>query len=767
MRAVADLTVQTPIAPHRDRQLTFQGYTVLLTNADGSITEGRGLGLFDYDTRILSTYRLLIDDEPPRGDTRANLESDYWVAHLTVERAGRDPVGPHLPQDVIAVEIRRRVGRGMAEQILLRNHSMADADVVLRLEFAADFADIAEKDGTPSHAGTTRTAWEPESPALLFDHRAHRDGVDFRRAVRIRIVASDGPPGFDPPASLRFPIRLAPHGVWTAGLAFDSLVDDVWRLADATGFTGRTDRDRVRDAWRRTRVQLDAADDVMTTAFDQAADDLFALRAWDFDVGPDAWVVNAGVPTYTGLFGRDTLTAGWQAALVGPDILRGTLARIAATQATDDSAWHDREPGKMVHELRRGPLSDLNLIPQRAYYGTQTTAAMFVVALSEYWHWTGDTAALETYRDAALRTFEWAERYGDRDGDGFLEYTRRSSRGLKNHGWKDSDEAIRYPDGRLVENPIATVEEQAYHCIALQRMAEILVALGDDRRAEQFASKARALRRRWHDAFWMPDEGFYAMALGPDKQPVRSIGSNPGHALAAGLVPRELAARCADRLMADDLFSGWGVRTLSRQHPSYNPLAYHLGTVWPVENATFALGFKRYGLDDHLERLVTAMYDAAANFQNCRLPEALGGIGRQESPVPTVYPKSNSPQAWSASAMLLLVQALLGIYPFAPAKVLALARPRLPEWLPAVTVRQIRVGDATVAIRFQRDRNGSTGFEVIEKQGTLRVTEVPPPQDVNPGARGFAESAKAWLLERAPGRLATAMRLALGEDDLG
>src|SRR5919197_5470919 len=263
----------------------------------------------------------------------------------------------------------------------------------------------------------------------------------------------------------------------------------------------------------------------------------------------------------------------------------------------------------------------------------------------------------------------------------------------------------------------------------------------------------------------MADERFYAMALGPDKQPVRSIGSNPGHALAAGLVPKEHARACADRLMADDLFSGWGVRTLSHNHPSYNPLAYHLGTVWPVENATFALGFKRYGLDDHLDRLATAMCDAAAHFRNFRLPEAIGGVGPRESPVPSVYPKSNSPQAWSASAMVQLVQTLLGMYPFAPARVLALVRPRLPEWLPAVTVRNVRVGDAVASIRFERQRDGTTSFDVIEKRGTLFVTEAPPPQDVNSDAQTFAEAAKMWLLEHVPGRLTTALRLALGEEE--
>lgn len=759
----ATLSIHTPIDPHHDRQLTFQGYSVLLTNPDGSITEGAGLGLFDYDTRVLSKYRLLIDGEPPRCDTAANVESDYWIAHLTLDRAGHDAAGRRLPQDVLAIELRRRIGNGMAEQIIVRNHSMEPAEVDLRLELDADFADVSEKDSRPSHRGSTTRTWDEDARTLTIDHHATHNDHRFHRATRIRIAMSDSPVSGKADA-LTFSIRLAPRAAWCATLALESLVDDVWRVPPLTDVADVTDRDRLRDAWRRRRATIDAAHSVLGAAYEQAAEDLFALRAWELDVASDAWVANAGVPTYTGLFGRDSLTSAWQAALVDAELLRGTLARIAGTQATDDSAWHDREPGKMVHEMRRGPLSELNLIPQRAYYGTQTASAMFVVALSEYWHWTGDTEALARYRDAALRTFEWADRFGDRDDDGFLEYERRSARGLKNHGWKDSDEAIRYPDGRLVENPIATVEEQAYHWIALQRMAEILVALGDDRAAAEFAAKARALRIRWHDAFWMPDDRFYAMALGPDKQPVRSIASNPGHALAAGLVPIASARACADRLMADDLFSGWGVRTLSLDHPSYNPLAYHLGTVWPVENATFALGFKRYGLDDHLDRLATAMCESAAHFRNFRLPEAIGGLGRSESPVPSVYPKSNSPQAWSASAIVLLVQTLLGIYPFAPARVLALVRPRLPEWLPAVTIRQLRVSDASVTIRFERQRDGSTGFDVIDKHGTLFVVEVPPPQDVNPDAQTFPETAKMWLVEHAPGRLTTALRLALGED---
>ncbi|HVQ15579.1 MAG TPA: glycogen debranching N-terminal domain-containing protein, partial [Vicinamibacterales bacterium] len=751
------------IDPHHSLQLTFHGYTVLVTDADGSIGGGT-MGLFDYDTRILSRYRLLVDDEAPRCDTSAAVASDYWAAHLTVPRPGRDPHGPRLPQDALAIEVRRRVGRGMVEQLIVRNFSMAAADVTLQLELDADFTDVLAPEGAPSYERTTRRLWDGRTGTLTFDHCAEANGRRLHRATRIRVVHSDSSPA-DRGDAIVFTVSLAAQASWTATMLYESLVDDSWRAPHIDDVARESACDRLRKDWRRQRAQVDSPHPVFASAYENAAEDLFSLRAWELDSAPDAWMPNAGVPTYTGIFGRDSLTTACQGALVGPEMLRGSLAHIADAQAHDDSAWHDREPGKMVHEMRRGPLSELEIIPQRAYYGTQTTSAMFVVALSEYWHWTGDTAALQHYRDSALRALEWARRYGDRDGDGFLEYERRSPRGLKNHGWKDSDEAIRYPDGRLVENPIATIEEQAFYWLALQRMAEILVALGEDSRAEEFAARAQQLRERWHCAFWMPDEHFYAIALDADKQPVRSIASNPGHALGAGLVPIAHARACADRLMAADMFSGWGIRTLSCDHPSYNPLAYHLGTVWPVENATFALGFKRYGLDEHLDQLAAGLFEAVAHFRNSRLPEALGGHGRQETPIPTAYPRSNSPQAWSASAMVQLVQTLLGIYPFAPAHVVALVRPYLPEWLPAVTVRNVRVGNATASIRFERGRDGATAFDVFDKRGPLFVVEMPPPQDTEASSRSWDEGVRSWLLERAPGRFASALRLALGIAD--
>jgi glycogen debranching enzyme len=407
-------------------------------------------------------------------------------------------------------------------------------------------------------------------------------------------------------------------------------------------------------------------------------------------------------------------------------------------------------------------LAELGVIPHRAYYGEQTAPSLFLLVLSEYWHWTGDLETVRRYRPILERIFEWAERDGDADGDGLLEYHKRSSKGLKNQGWKDSDEAIRYPDGTIVPDPIATLEEQAFHFLALQRMAELLLALDDEAGADRYLVRARDLAALVNHVFWLESENFYAIGLDPDKNPIATISSNPGHALATGLVPEDRARAVADRLLDQELFSGWGVRTLSRTHPSFNPLAYHLGTVWPVENATFALGMKRYGLDEHVERLVTAQLEAAAQFESTRLPEALGGHSRSTQALLSVYPGANSPQAWSSGAVVLMVQTMLGVLAFAPAELLALVRPRLPKWIDWIELRRLRVGNAVVSLRFERGQDGHAAVDVLEKTGKLRVLTVPPPRDLTPERENWLDHLKTWGLEHLPGRTARLLRIAVG-----
>ena len=765
--------------------VAHRGWTVLCCSADGAINPGatedgaqRGAegaaapGLWDVDTRILARHELRIGGERPVGRGVVSATGERWDATLRVPRGVHDPAGPRLPEDAVEVQVSRVVGRGMTEHILVVNRSMAPLETKLQLDLDADFVDVMELGGRWQHEGSTIATWDEAERSLEFAHRASHDGRELRRGLRV-VWRGEGPgPRCDAPAAgarrrVSVDLELAPAGRWAVTLRYGSFVAGEWRMPDDDETRRRR---RAPETAARPRFSVTAAGDLFGPALAQAAADLDALRNGDLEReiadpgGRPAWIVNAGVPRFTGFFGRDSLTAGYQAALLGPELMRGAVAFAARHQGRRDSAWNEEQPGRMVHEMRRGPLSALGIRPHAAYYGSHTTGAMFLVALSELWHWTGDTTDLERFAPAARAVIAWAERDGDPDGDGFLEYERRSPDGLKNQGWKDSDEAIRHVDGSLVPNPIATVEEQAFHYVALTRMAEIEVVLGDDAAAAACLERAATLKTRFRAAFELAGEGFLALGLGPDKQPIATIASNAGHALAAGILDGPLARRVAARLLAPDLFTAWGVRSLSADHPSFNPFAYHLGAIWPVENASFALGCKRYGLDDEAERLTDALFRAAGHHHRLRLPEAIAGIGADETPVPVPYPRANRPQAWSASALVQAAQVMLGLYPFAGAGLLAVVRPRLPAWLPRLGLEGLRVGEATVAIDFERQADGSTAWQLRRADGPISVVGAPPPQDVDRGNAPVAERVASLIVDVAPGRTARAIRIALGRD---
>ena len=746
--------------------ILFSGYTVLCAEPDGSVLDPRN-GLLYRDTRVLSTYRLAIDGRPPELVRGVIVESDSWEGVLRLPRPGGRAEGPILPQDALEVRIWRRVGPGLVETIEVRNRSAVACTTTLRVDLDADFADVAEIRRDREQRGDVARTVRPDEPLLELRYEAEHDGRRTERGLRIRVVDASTPPSIDD-RGVSFEPSLEAGARWTATMEIAVLDGGAW-LAPSAEIVGGDRRARQRSDWRRRRPTIDCAER-LKLPFERAADDLFDLRNWELEEhffgrsDGSRWIVNAGIPTFTGLFGRDAITSGWQSALLGPRAALGALEAVASLQATADDPWRDAEPGKLIHEVRSGPLADLGLTPRDAYYGTQTTVSMFVLALSELWHWTGDDAIVRRYRDIAIHALEWARDHADLDGDGFIEYERRSPRGLRNQGWKDSDEAIRHADGAIVDGPIATVEEQAFHFIALNRMAELLVALDEDELADEYLRRAGTLRRRWHEAYWMPEAGFYALALDGSKRQVGSITSNPGHALGTGIVPREHGRTVADRLLAPDLFSGWGVRSLSSDHPSYNPFAYHLGAVWPVEQATFALGFKRYGLDDHLDQLAEGMFAAAFDCPEQRLPEALSGHARGDVAQPIPYPDADSPQAWSASALIQLVQIMLGLYPFAPLRVLAVVRPRLPIWLPRLILRDLRVGHATVDLAFERRHDGSAGWRVLRQRGRVITLPAGPPDAATGG--GLSERLEIEALRRAPGRLARAARMALGIEEV-
>jgi glycogen debranching enzyme len=414
-----------------------------------------------------------------------------------------------------------------------------------------------------------------------------------------------------------------------------------------------------------------------------------------------------------------------------------------------DDPWRDEQPGKMLHEAHTGPLSHLRFNPRDRYYGALTTSAFYPVIVSELWHWTGNKELVAPLIEPALRALKWLDECANLLGDGFHYYRSRSVQGNRNQGWKDSGDAVVYEDGSQAEPPIATCEEQGFAYAAKLQFAEVLWWFDRKDEAKLLYHQSQEFKKRFNEAFWMPDRNFVAFGLDSRRRQITSIVSNPGHCIATGILASELVKKTADRLFEPDMFSGWGIRTLSSEHPAYNPYSYHRGSIWPVEHGAFAIGLMRYGLYDHLHRMTRALFEAAQLFEYYRLPEVFAGHQRDgDHPFPAIYPKANSPQAWSSSALFLMLQSILGIYPFAPLHTLFLD-PHLPDWLPELTITNLRVGDAAVDLRFFRKTGGHSDYEVLDKRGHLHVVRQPSPWSQT---AGMGERLKDMIESFLPGK---------------
>jgi glycogen debranching enzyme len=763
------------LRPRDDTLYVSQGRTVLATDRDGFVNDGAERGLFVYETRLLSRYRYLIDGQPPQPNTRSNVAQHSWMGYYIALPPGIDAglkdqgsgQVPPASEQTLELRLSRYVGAGMHEDVDLTNFTQQPTAFRLELEVDADFAGQAETRGERQQRGALMSAWREAGEGAWeltfdyhaeyhYDHQGNQGTAAIHRAVTLRFEHASSAPSYQD-GRITFQIALEPHGIWHTCIDIIPCIDGtvLQPLYSCRSFSGtHTERDRRRAIFLHEATSFsvptsDTLAPVVVGALEQATRDLAALRLDDLDHGERAWVMAAGLPIYTTLFGRDTLTASWQASLASPDMMRGTLPELARWQGTEINDWRDEQPGRMLHEAHTGPLEMLNYNPRRYYYGSITTSAFYPLVVSELWHWTGDRDLVGQVLGPALKGLEWLDRYADLDGDGFYEYQSRSEQGVKHQAWKDSGDAIVDEEGRQVEPPIATCEEQAFAYIAKLHLAEVLWWFGDADTARRLYHEAGELKRRFNDSFWMDDAGFFALGLDPQKRQIRSIASNPGHCIATGIVDEALVRRTADRLFVHDLFSGWGVRTLAASHPAYNPYSYHRGSIWPVEQATFALGFLRYGLHHYVERLCRAQFEAVALFDYYRLPELFSGHPRDaDHPFPALYPQANWPQAWSASAVFCFVQALLGLYPYAPLKLL-LVDPHLPDWLPEITLRNLRVGQATATIRFYRRADGAGDYEVLDAHGTLHVVRQPSPWSLT---ASMGERLRDALISMLPGR---------------
>jgi glycogen debranching enzyme len=463
------------------------------------------------------------------------------------------------------------------------------------------------------------------------------------------------------------------------------------------------------------------------------------------------------------IFGRDSLIVSHQNMLVHAPFALGALKKLAQYQATERDTWRDAEPGKMPHELRFGELAHFHQVPHTPYYGTADATIMYLIVLHETWKWLGDPALLREYRDVAVRCLEWIDRYGDLDDDGFQEYQTRSASGYENMGWKDASDAVVYPDGSQVPQPKALCELQGYVYDAKRRLAEVFDVLGEPDRAATLRGEAAELQRRFDAAYWCDDLGFYAFGLDPQKRPIKTVALNQGHLLWSGIVPPARAAQVVRRFFEDDMWSGWGIRTLSAANPAYNPFSYQLGSVWPHDNGIIAQGFKRYGYAEEANRVARDIFEAASYFEGYRLPELYAGLPRRPGTFPVQYVGANIPQAWAAGSIFHLIQTTLGLRADAPRGRLYVA-PTLPRWLPELQLSGLRVGRARLALRFWRDGETSR-WEVTEQSGDLTVAEAPwtplldtPPATLlsaDPASKpGAAESAHGSTPTTAPSNTA-------------
>ena len=718
-----------------DERHAWYGPALIVTDPRGECGGGNQpdlTGFFFRETRYLSRLRLEVNGEAPWlcsvGRVRQN-ELSFTYAHPELAggsgggsgTAGEDvPHDGHgLPRRALDLVARYRVEfRSLAVTLTIANRWADRCTLELAWYLDADYADLMEADAgrrqqeaSVEHlTESNRLRFRYMHPTLQFETFAEAVGADWhgeRNRLVTSLVMQRG-------EMKTVSLRVTAHGD-----------EDIPEEGDLAA------RDAVIAGWRARVARVRSHGELpFGTMVDHAMDDLVSLALLEGE--SDGWLAPAaGMPLYPALFGRDSLTATWQASVLDRgDLLQATLARLAPLQGTATVPERDEEPGRIIHSVRRGPLARLGLNSFARYYADFASPFMFVISLAQLYAWTGDERLVRRHWDAARRILDWARGYGDRDGDGYLEYETRAKDGPKNQGWKDSGNGVLYEDGRQVPAPIATCELQGYWFAAQQLTAVLAAALGDMTEARAHWASAMELKERFNRDWWMAEERCFALARDPDKRLVRSITSNVGHCLASGIIADEHIRPVTGRLFAPDMFSGWGIRTLSSAHPSYNPISYHLGSVWAVENGTIAFGLRRYGLDARMLDLLEAIVDLAMLYDDYRVPECVGGYARGELLQPGAYPRANAPQAWNQSVMPLLLQTMLGLQPVAPLHLLAVD-PILPSWLPEVTIEGLRLGDTTATLRFHRGKGGHVEVELVRKRGPLHLVRQPPPESLS------------------------------------
>ncbi|WP_206881718.1 amylo-alpha-1,6-glucosidase [Alicyclobacillus mali (ex Roth et al. 2021)] len=712
-----------------------------------------GHGLYTRDSRVLSTLVW-------------RIEPDVWVALDATAESGsesvyrytnRPPRAEHEPpRESLLVERRQRVdGHCFQESGIVRNFGDRAVRLAVIYEVAADFADMFEVRGfqveAPARTIRTRASgnvccfsysssdgrtWETR--VELAAHPSHQGEMTPARwmesagvgKAELRMVVEAGGVA-EWALTVRPEVRGGEEGPGTGetgiGLSVSENVSSHLRggADEGTGAeTAYLSTERLSaHGWLQQPPSV-SGNESFRRWYEQGMRDIRMLQS-DFGFGP---FLVAGVPWYAVPFGRDSLIAARQILCAAPEVARGTLATLAHFQGTCVDPERDEQPGKILHELRDGELARNGKVPFRPYYGSIDATPLFLILLADYWRFTGDTPFLKRMLSHAERALAWMVHFGDRDGDGFIEYWREAEGGIANQGWKDSGDSMVHADGSLAQGPIALAEVQAYAHTAYVAWRDIYRELGEIDEAERLAKLADGLRSRFLQHFWLEDRDEIAMALDGNKRPLSVASSNMGQVLWSDILPSELAARVAKRLLQPDLFSGFGIRTLSAKERRYNPMSYHNGSVWPHDTSIVFAGLVGHGAWDEAEQIFDGLMRAQAQFPNHRLPELFCGFSREESPRPVPYPVSCSPQAWAAAVPAIVLENLLGLCPDAPREALAMM-PRLPASMQELKVHGLRIGRGKLSVEIAR-RDGRLWMDVVENTTGLRVVAMDGAKEV-------------------------------------
>ncbi|PZR97532.1 MAG: amylo-alpha-1,6-glucosidase [Candidatus Nephthysia bennettiae] len=685
----------------RDALTTKSASIFVLAAEDGDVDTdlNAGYGVFFNDTRFLDRCSLRLGGKP-LAVLLSSAEDNESVCELTNPEFQLRR-GQTVGKNRIGIRRERRLDEEVIETVTVTNFGSTELTTSLEFGFAASFESMfairgAERD---KRGKLHEPRWDGD--CLRFRY----DGADGRR--RTTTLRFSPAPSSHSASSATFQVRLA-AGASTALRVTAELRDE------GQGELETSPGHRRSKLLREVTVETDNPffDRALTRSFDDLRTLVTRQKQETFFA--------AGVPWFVALFGRDSLITALQTLAYDPSIAAHTLELLAKYQGDKVDDYRDEQPGKILHELRVGEMANLEEVPQTPYYGSVDATPLFVVLMAEYLRWTGDLALWKRLRPNVERALEWIDNFGDSDGDGFLDYSTRSSRGSRNQGWKDSGNSIRNRDGSLAEPPIALVEVQGYVYRAKLDAAWLFEQDGDEGLGARLRAEAEELRSHFENAYWMPDRKYLAVALQKDGRQAQCVTSNPGQALWSGIVSPEHAGSVVEVLMSDAMFSGWGVRTLAKGEVAFNPIDYQVGSVWPHDNSLIAAGLRRYGYHDQASRIFSSIFEAAAHFERSRLPEVFAGFPRELYPAPVRYPVACSPQAWSAGALPYLLQSALGLVGKATAAELEVRQPALPDWLHEVSISNLSVGRGRIDLKYRRS-GGTTFVAVKRREGEVNV----------------------------------------------